>query len=81
MFGATMRLSRTELGEPMVQNDSVFLTVTEVAELFRCDSETVKRQARSRKLPGFKFGKAWFFRSRDIEGMIDDAIGAAHRGG
>jgi excisionase family DNA binding protein len=63
----------------MVQNVSVFLTVTEVAELFRCDSETVKRQARSHKLPGFKFGKAWYFRPRDIEGMIDDAIGAAHR--
>ena len=63
----------------MVQNDSVFLTVTEVAVLFRCDSETVKRQARSRRLPGFKFGKTWFFRPRDIEGMIDDAIGTAHR--
>jgi excisionase family DNA binding protein len=63
----------------MIQDNSGFLTVSEVAALFRCDPETVKRQARSRKLPGFKFGKAWFFRPRDIEGMIDDAIGAAHR--
>jgi hypothetical protein len=63
----------------MTQGNSGFLTVSEVAKLFRCDPETVKRQDRSRKLPGFKFGKAWFFRPRDIDAMIDGAIGAAHR--
>ncbi|HUN86767.1 MAG TPA: helix-turn-helix domain-containing protein [Terracidiphilus sp.] len=63
----------------MNQGHSEFLTVSDVAKLFRCDPETVKRQARSRKLPGFKFGKAWFFRPRDIEAMIDHAIGAAQR--
>ena len=62
----------------MTQGHSGLLTVNEVAQLFRCDPETVKRQARTRKLPGFKFGKAWFFRPRDIEAMIDNAIGAAH---
>jgi len=63
----------------MTQGHSGFLTVSDVSQLFRCDAETVKRQARSRKLPGFKFGKSWFFRPRDIEAMIDSAIGAAHR--
>ena len=58
----------------MTQGHSGFLMVSEVAQLFRCDPETVKRQARSRKLDGFKFGKAWFFRPRDIDAMIDDAI-------
>ncbi|QNI30852.1 helix-turn-helix domain-containing protein [Alloacidobacterium dinghuense] len=63
----------------MTQGNTAFLTVNEVAQLFRCDPETVKRQARSRKLPAFKFGKAWFFRPRDIDAMIDDAISAAHQ--
>lgn len=63
----------------MSQGHTGFLTVSEVAQLFRCDPETVKRRARSRKLPGFKFGKLWFFRLRDIDAMIDSAIGAAHQ--
>lgn len=63
----------------MTDSDSTFLTVSEVAQLFRCDRETVKRQARSGKLPGFKFAKTWFFRPSDIDAMISNAIGAAHR--
>jgi hypothetical protein len=39
----------------------------------------VKRQARSGKLPGFKFGKSWFFRLQDIDCMIDSAIHTAHQ--
>lgn len=63
----------------MHQNDNIsahpkLFTVSEVANLFRCDPETVKRQARAGKLPGFKFGKSWFFRMQDINGMIDCAI-------
>lgn len=58
---------------------SVFMTVGDLAMLFHCDPETVKRRARSGHLPGFKFGKTWLFRPRDIEAMIDNAIGAAHR--
>ena len=54
------------------------MTVSEVAAFFRCDPETVKRQARTRKLPGFKFGKFWYFRQRDIDKMIDGEVAAAH---
>jgi len=66
----------------MIQNerlsvDPKLFTVSEVADLFRCDPETVKRQARAGNLPGFKFGKSWFFRMRDIDDMIDGAIGSA----
>lgn len=64
----------------MSQGQTRFLTVSEVAQLFRCDPETVKRQARSRKLPGFKFGKLWFFRLCDIDAMIDSAISAVPQG-
>jgi hypothetical protein len=63
----------------MIQKDNFSVTpklfnVSEVANFFRCDPETVKRQARAGKLPGFKFGKSWFFRMRDIDDMIDGAI-------
>lgn len=58
--------------------DSKPLTVGEVATFFRCDPETVKRQARSGKLPGFKFGKTWFFRMCGINNMINAALGTAH---
>jgi excisionase family DNA binding protein len=54
------------------------LTVSELAAFFRCDAETVKRQARTGRLPGFKFGKTWFFRQRDIDKMIDSEVAAAH---
>jgi excisionase family DNA binding protein len=50
------------------------LTATEVAELFRCSSEKVKRQARAGKLPGFKFGKFWYFRRPDIDRIISQAV-------
>jgi excisionase family DNA binding protein len=63
--------------EPLSIDPKLF-TVSEVATFFRCDPETVKRQARNGKLPGFKFGKSWFFRLQDINGMIDTAIHAAH---
>jgi hypothetical protein len=56
--------------------DPKLFNVSEVASIFRCDPETVKRQARSGKLPGFKFGKSWFFRWQDINSMIDNAIHA-----
>ena len=52
--------------------------VRQLADYFRCDEETIKRRARSGKLPGFKFGKSWHFRWQDINRMIDAAIQAAH---
>lgn len=58
--------------------DSRLLDVSELAAYFRCDPETVKRRARTGKLPGFKFGKSWFFRWQDINGMIDAALHATH---
>jgi len=59
--------------------DTKVLTVSEIASFFRCDPETVKRRARSGELPGFKFGKSWFFRMHDINRMIDTAIHAGHQ--
>ena len=59
--------------------DPKLFNVSELASIFRCDPETVKRQARSGKLPGFKFGKSWFFRLQDVNSMIDSASPAAYQ--
>jgi excisionase family DNA binding protein len=65
--------------EGLLATDSGLLTVSELATFFHCDKETVKRRARSGRLPGFKFGKTWLFRWRDIDAMIDGSIGATAR--
>jgi hypothetical protein len=65
--------------EAAFESGASVLTVSEVAAFFRCDPETVKRQARTGRLPGFKFGKTWYFRPRDINKMIDSEVAAAHR--
>jgi excisionase family DNA binding protein len=61
-----------EINSALVSNRP--LTVAEVAEFFRCDPETIKRQARRGKLPAFKFGKFWYFRLADIDRMISQAV-------
>ena len=52
------------------------LTVGEVAELFRCHPETIKRQAKLGTLPAFKLGKYWYFRRSDIQKFMEDAVQA-----
>jgi len=47
------------------------LSVEDVAVVFRCNPETVKRQARAGKLPGFKFGKSWLFNLQSINEMVN----------
>lgn len=43
------------------------LTVEQLASLFVCSKEKIKRMLRRGELPGFKFGKCWFVRSEDLE--------------
>jgi len=40
-----------------VTAEKKLLNVTEVAELYGCDPETVRRWARTNVIPGFKVGK------------------------
>ncbi len=65
--------------EGLFATDAGLYTVSELADFFHCDKETVKRQARSGRLPGFKFGKTWLFRGRDIDAMIDGSIDTVRR--
>jgi excisionase family DNA binding protein len=63
--------------------DQGFLTVSDIAKTFKCHPETVKRMARTGKLPGFKFGRRWFFpKSRLFRTMLarTSVICAATRG-
>ena len=60
-------------------NSSAILTVGEIAAVFRQDRETVKRHARQGRLPGFKLGKAWYFRWSDIEDMMKSTISGTRK--
>jgi Helix-turn-helix domain len=73
------RQSKAEprMNQGVVATNVGVLTVGEVAAFFRCDPETVKRQARRGRLPGFKFGKFWYFRQQDIDNMIDTELASA----
>jgi excisionase family DNA binding protein len=50
------------------------LGVDELAVLFGCSTEKIKRRARNRELPAFKFGKSWYVREQDLERYIEQAV-------
>ena len=50
------------------------LGVDELAAFFGCSTEKIKRRARNRELPAFKFGKSWYVREQDLERYIEQAV-------
>lgn len=50
------------------------LDVGNIAELFNCSREKVKRMARSGELPAFKFGKRWYVLRGDLEHFLSDKV-------
>ena len=48
------------------RNDAIreVLDVRDVAEIFKCSREKIKRMARRGELSAFKFGKHWYLRKR-----------------
>lgn len=52
--------------------DSEFLTAEEVAEYLRLPLSTVYKLVQDKKLPGFKVGKHWRFRSETLLGWIKE---------
>jgi excisionase family DNA binding protein len=46
------------------------LDVDDIARLFRCSREKVKRMARAGELPAFKLGKCWYVRRNDLERFL-----------
>ena len=55
----------TEAGQMDASCKNV-LDIGDIAELFNCSREKVKRMARSGELPAFKFGKRWYFLRNDL---------------
>ena len=53
------------------------LDVDEMAALFKCSRETVKRWCREGKIPAFKIQKAWFARYSDIVQCVEDRVQSA----
>lgn len=50
------------------------LSVDELASLFCYSTEKIKRLARRRELPAFKFGKSWFIREQDLKLYVNRAV-------
>jgi excisionase family DNA binding protein len=50
------------------------LDVHDLAEIFKCSREKIKRMARRRDLPAFKFGKHWYVRLEDLERFLANQV-------
>ena len=50
------------------------LDVRDVAEMFKCSREKIKRMARRGELPAFKFGKHWYVRKDDLERFLTGRV-------
>lgn len=53
-------------------SESGILTIREVAEYLKVTERTIYRQAAARRIPAFKVGGTWRFRTADIDGWIAD---------
>jgi excisionase family DNA binding protein len=51
-------------------SESGILTIREVAEFLKVTERTIYRLAAAKKIPAFKVGGTWRFRSADIDGWI-----------
>jgi excisionase family DNA binding protein len=58
----------------MAETLTKVLSVDDVAEMFQCGREKIKRMARRGELPAFKFGKHWYVRKDDLERYLSGRI-------
>lgn len=50
------------------------LDIRDLAEIFKCSREKIKRMARRGALPAFKFGKHWYVRQEDLERFLGNQV-------
>lgn len=50
------------------------LDIRDLAEIFKCSREKIKRMARRGDLPAFKFGKHWYVRREDLERFLANQV-------
>jgi excisionase family DNA binding protein len=61
---------RETTGGAVAPNNNSVLDVDDIARLFKCSREKVKRMARAGELPAFKLGKCWYVRRNDLERFL-----------
>lgn len=55
---------------PKNTSDSEILTIKEVAKYLKVTERTIYRLAAAKKIPAFKVGGTWRFRTADIDSWI-----------
>jgi excisionase family DNA binding protein len=50
------------------------LDVGDIAKIFKCSREKIKRMARRGDLPAFKFGKCWYVSQDDLERFLANKV-------
>ena len=59
-----------DLPFPMALHTKKALDIADVAAMFKCSRENIKRMARRGELPAFKFGTRWYVFEEDLERVI-----------
>ncbi len=57
-----------------MRSEKSVLDVHDLARIFNCSAEKIKRMARRGELPAFKFGKIWYVRPNDLEQFLANAV-------
>ena len=57
---------------PTSTSEGEILTIKQVAEYLKVTERTIYRLAAAKKIPAFKVGGTWRFRTTDIDGWIVD---------
>lgn len=57
-----------------MRTEKSVLDIHDVAEIFGCSTEKIKRMARQGDLPAFKFGRTWYMRPDDFERFLSDRV-------
>jgi excisionase family DNA binding protein len=71
--------SEVEFGEQQREStlrvfSKEILDVQDLAEIFKCSREKIKRMARRGNLPALKFGKHWYVRRKDLERFLANQV-------
>lgn len=59
---------------PSCPDSGKVFDVRDLANIFKCSREKIKRLARQGNLPAFKFGKCWYVRQDDLEHFLANQV-------
>lgn len=75
LISKTQKLTAFEHSKPIktnfVNSNNEIITIKELADYLKIAEKTAYRFALEKKIPGFKVGKAWRFRVKEIEEWIE----------